>query len=318
MANLKNFIPAIRFGHTLGIGSLEGAGLFTFGNIWYVKSTTGSDTANDGKSVETPFATVSAANSAATANNGDKVIILQGHAETVTSSSLTLSKAGVEYICMGEGQDMPVFTFSAAAATITVSGASIRWNGGSFIANFADVAAAFTLGAAKDFILDGGRFTETSANLNWFNIVVTGATDNAADGLTVKNCNVLMLDALGKAFVSVLGNLNRLDLEDNFVDTASTADAAQFLTMSSKVCLGARILRNTLIALGASGTTVGIFATGSSTTSTGVMAFNLATSLDTTTELFDTATLDFAHFENYYTGVIAKSGYLVPVADSAA
>jgi len=318
MADVRNFIPAFKYGHYLPISNLQGAGIFTFGNIWFVKSTTGSDTANDGKSIDTPLATVDAAVGKCTANNGDKIVVLQGHAETVTSSSTTLDVAGIEIICLGEGQEMPVFTFSTAAATITVSANSVKWNGGSFIANFADVAGAFTIGAAKDFQLIGGRFTETSADLNWFNIVVTGATDNAADGLTVKNCYALMKDAAGKAFVSVLGNLDRLDLEDNFVDTASTADAAQFITMSSKVCLGARILRNTLIALGASGTTVGIFATGSSTTSTGVMAFNLATSLDTTTELFDTATLDFAHFENYYTGVIAKSGYLVPAADSAA
>jgi hypothetical protein len=114
-----------------------------------------------------------------------------------------------------------------------------------------------------------------------------------------------------------LGNLDGLYVADNHVDSAGTTDIGHFITMSSKVCLGARILRNILILLGATGHTVGIFMTGSSTTSTGVVAYNLVTSLDTTTELFDTATLDFAHFENYYTGTIATSGKLWPAVDAA-
>jgi hypothetical protein len=263
------------------------------------------------------MATVDGAMGKCTANNGDKIIVLQGHTETVTSSSTTLDVAGVEIICLGEGQDMPTFTFSTAAATINVGADSIKWNGGSFIANFADVAAPFTVGAAKDFKLNGARFTEAGTDLNWFNIVVTGATNNAADGLTVTNCYALAKDAAGKAFVSVLGNLDRLTLEDNFYDTAGTTDIGHFLTMSSKVCLGARIRRNVLIALGATDATVGVFATGSSTTSTGEMSDNKATSLDTTTELFDTAGLDFAHFNNLYTGTIAASGKVWPAADGA-
>ena len=62
--------------------------------------------------------------------------------------------------------------------------------------------------------------------------------------------------------------------------------------------------------------TVGLFATGSSTTSTGVMARNFCGSLDTTSELFDTAGLDFAHFENYHVGTIAKSGTILPAIES--
>ena len=48
------------------------------------------------------------------------------------------------------------------------------------------------------------------------------------------------------------------------------------------------------------------------------MAYNLIQSLDTTTELIVTAALDFAMFDNKYTGVQGASGYLLPAADSAA
>lgn len=289
-----------------------------YGNVFYVQSTTGSDTANSGTTPDKAYATLDKAISSCTANNEDVIIVLPGHAETVTAAGTNIDIAGIRIIGIGQGLKRPTFTFSAAAGTVNVSAANCSIENCHFIANFADVAAAFTLAAAKDFRIEKCTFADTSADLNYFNIVVTGATNNAADGLTVIGCSWINADASAKAFISVLGNLDRLTVSDNFVDTAATADAAQFITMSSKVCLGAQIMRNILIALGATGTTVGIFITGSSTTSTGVVAYNLVTSLDTTAELFDTATLDFAHFENYYTGVIAKSGYLVPAADSSA
>lgn len=273
---------------------------------------------NDPEGKERFFATVDAAIGACTANAGDTIFILPGHTETVTAASIALDVAGVRIIGLGHGLNRPTFTYGAAAATVTVSAANCGWENCHFIANFADVAAAFTLGAAKDFELKKCTFADAGADLNYFNIVVTGATDNAADGLTVIGNNWLNKDANSKAFISILGNCDRLYVTDNFVDSAGTTDIGHFITMGAEVCLGAQILRNILILLGATGHTVGIFMTGSSTTSTGVVAYNLVTSLDTTTELFDTATLDFAHFENYYTGVIAKSGYLVPAADSAA
>lgn len=261
-------------------------------------------------------ATIDAAIGACTAGAGDVIYVLPGHTETVTATSIAHDVSGVSVVGLGKGGLRPTFTFSTAAATITVTAANGSWSNCRFIANFADVAAAFTLGATStDFRVENCNFTETGTDLNWFNIIVTGSGNNDSDGLTAVGNYVLMKDAAGKAFCSVLGNLDRLCLTDNFVDTASTADAAQFCTMSSKVCLGAVISRNTLIVLGAAGTTVGIFITGSSTTSTGVVSYNLVTSLDTTTELLLTATLDFGLFENYYTGTINTSGKLWPVVD---
>ncbi len=290
--------------------------LFTTGTVRFVNSVTGSDN-NAGTDPAAPKATLQAAIDLCTANKGDKIIVMAGHAETVTSTSINLSKAGVSIICLGNGLERPTFTYGAAAATITVSAANCAFIGGHHIANFADVAAAFTVGAAKDFQLIRNSFVDAASNLNYLSIVVTGSTNNAADGLSVVGNTYWGLVATANAFVSVLGNLDRLLIADNFVDKAATNDAGQFLTMSSKVCLSARVTANTLILLGATGNLVGIFATGSSTTSTGVFSYNLVTSLDTTTELLDTATLDFAHFENYYTGTIALSGKLWPAADGA-
>lgn len=285
-----------------------------FGNDWYVNSAAASG--GDGRSASSALLTVQLAVNAASA--GDRIFVAPGHAETVTSSSLTLSKAGVTIICTGNGLNQPTFTFSTAAATINVTAANVTWVGGYFLANFLDVASAFTIAAAKDFRIDGALFNGGSAVLNFLSIVTTGATNNAADGLTVTNCVWVNLNTTPLAFVSVLGNLDRLLIAGNFVNSASTDNVGHFLTIAAMVILAARVYGNTLVVVGATNATVGIFLTGSSTTNTGIVADNRISSLDTTTELLFTTGTGLVFFDNYYTGVADKSGYILPAIDSAA
>jgi hypothetical protein len=153
--------------------------------------------------------------------------------------------------------------------------------------------------------------------MNFLNVFRTGAVANCADGLTIVGNTRISIDAAALAFVSILEATDRLLIANNFDNQSSAADIGHFITMGAFVCLGARILGNILNLNGDNNAqTVGVFATGSSTTSTGTIAYNLIGHLDSTTELFDTATLDFQHFLNYSTAVIAKSGYLLPAADS--
>ena len=124
--DLANYIPALKFKKAqLKNRDLEGAGIFTFGNIYYVSSVTGS-ASNDGTRPDKPMATVDQAISlaAVTANNDDVIILLPGHAETVTATSIALDMAGLRIIGMGKGHKRATFTFGAAAATITVTGAN--------------------------------------------------------------------------------------------------------------------------------------------------------------------------------------------------
>ena len=152
--------------------------------------------------------------------------------------------------------------------------------------------------------------------MNFFNCISTSAVANEADGLTIINNERISIDANVLAFVSILANINRLSVLYNFDNQASAADIGHFITMVTFVCLGTKIIGNILNLTGDNNAqSVGIFATGDSTTSTGVMAYNLAGSLDTTGELFDTATLDFQHFNNYHTGTIAKSGTILPAIE---
>jgi hypothetical protein len=261
--------------------------------------------------------TLPAAISACRAGRNDTIYVAPGFTLTVTSSNLNLNKAGITIIGLGNGLSRPTLTYSTAAATVTVSAANVAVRNFLHVANFLNVAAAYTIGAARDFRLEDSEFDDTSTILNFLSAVVTGATDNAADGLKVINCKYRGLATTENAFVSILGNLNRLELRENKVWKDATNDAGQFVTLSSKILLGTEISSNRLIIVGAAGATVGIFLTGSGTTSKGFVANNYVASLDTTTELIATAGTGLRFFENYYTGVADASGKLWPIVDVA-
>ena len=288
----------------------------TTGKYVFVSSGSGSN-GNDGASPDSPKATVAGALLACRAGKGDVIVCMPGHAETVTATSLNLNVAGVQVVCLGSGSAKPTFTYGAAAATITVSAANCAFRGAKMVANFLNVAAAFTVGAAVDFDCAENMFVDTSSILNFLSMVVTGSTDNAADGLSFRNNYVLGLATTDGAVVSILGNLNRLLVSGNFADKAATNNAGHMITLSSKVILGARIIGNQLVVVGATTATVGIFLTGSSTTNTGLLAYNLVSSLDTTSELIATAGTNLKFFENYYTGTADASGKLWPAVDAA-
>ena len=262
--------------------------------------------------------TVDAAISVCTTDAGDVILVMPGHAETVTATSIAHDVAGVSVIGMGNGLGRPTFTYGAAAATITISAANGLWKNCHFIGNFLDVAAAFTIGAGKDFTLENNTFVDNSASLGFLSIVVTGSTDNDADGLTVRGNYWQSLDVSPNAFISILAAEKRVMIEDNDVFMDATNDVGHFITLAAKIVTGIRIRRNRLIVVGSTGATVGIFLTGSGTTSKGVVYDNFISSLDTTTELIATVGTGLVFFRNEYTGVADKSGYILPAIDSAA
>lgn len=293
------------------------------GRVFFVKPADAADSARFNRehpayedNVAAVYTTVDAAISACTAAVGDTVYVCAGHTETVTATSVAFDVSGVSVIGLGNGLNRPTFTFGAAAATITVSAANCTWKNCHFIGNFLDVAAAFTIGAAKDFRLENNTFVDNTASLGFLSVVVTGATDNGADGLTVVGNYWRSLDVSPNAFVSILAAEVRLVINDNSVHMDATNDVGHFITLAAKIVSGVQILRNHLIVVGSTGAAVGIFLTGSGTTSTGVLAYNFAASLDATAELIMTASTGLRTLENYYQGVADKNAKLWPVVNA--
>src|SRR3954447_6326802 len=83
--------------------TLLGAGqLFTTGKVLYVSSL-GGNNINVGNDPAAPIATVAQAISQCRANKGDIIVILPGHTETVTATSINVNVAGVTIVGLGSG-----------------------------------------------------------------------------------------------------------------------------------------------------------------------------------------------------------------------
>lgn len=98
--------------------------LVVTGSVWWVSSITGSN-ANAGTQ-ELPFATLAQAITSSTTNNGDVIILLSGHTETITSA-ISVSKAVAIY-GVGSGSSAPNFIVNGNVDCIQMSAANSELN----------------------------------------------------------------------------------------------------------------------------------------------------------------------------------------------
>jgi len=96
------------------------------GTTYYVDSGSGSDS-NTGKSWAKALATLDAAINKCTANQGDTILIAEGHTETYTTTGAkaTFDVDGINVIGLGYGSDRPTFSFGHTGTTMTISGDNV-------------------------------------------------------------------------------------------------------------------------------------------------------------------------------------------------
>ena len=85
----------------------------TTGNIWFVDS--GAASGGNGLSPEGAVLTIDAAINLATAANGDIIVVMEGHAETIAGAAgVAQDVAGLTIVGLGRGRNRPVITFATA------------------------------------------------------------------------------------------------------------------------------------------------------------------------------------------------------------
>lgn len=292
--------------------------------FWLYNGTTlepgcvGGSDGNDGTFYR-PFSTLNGASGFCTANAGDVIYVKPGHAETIsTATALTLSKAGVAIIGLGTGDLRPKWTLdTVVGATINVTGANISFQNCQFVANFAAITACFTLTTAKFFLADSCSVRDTSAVLNFVKIISTSTTDNAADGLTLTNNEIISANTTAAiSLVAVAGNMARSTLAGNYYQALTVDTGAVIPISAGKLMTNALIDRNIFSLVQTTGVTTGILITTNGSTNSGMICRNLVQGLDATSEILVTASSGFIFSQNYYSGAADKSGYLLPAADS--
>lgn len=286
------------------------------GKVFYVDSVNGNAN-NNGRQPGKAMVTLAAAITAATANKVETIILLPGHAESIsTATALNLSKAGIEIIGLGDGNRRPIITLDTAnTATITVSANNIRISNVIFVANFLAIAALFTLTTATDFQLLNCEVRDTDATHNFIAIVVTDTTSNHADGLLIDGCTILLLATSGAVkLLSALGTNDRIKISNNYYTSLTTNAGAIIPIATGKILTNFRLLSNTFNVVNATGTGTGYILTTDGSTNTGFIDGNKDHALPTT-PLFCTASSGFTYGLNYHSDQADLAGYLVPAAD---
>jgi len=270
MSDLAQFLSPLRYGHKLALKNLQGAGLMTFGNIFFVNSVTGSDTANTGQDEVQPLATLDATIGKCTANNGDVIIMLPGHTEAVTSTSTTLDVAGVTIIGLGSGSMKPTLTFAATNSRINVTAANCTLQNLRLKAAVGDVVTAVlhATAAQNTRYLDIEFFA--TSTFNFINGYTLGAA-NISDGCRWERNYLRTADAGQLALAITAAAHNDLKYYDNYVVHAATA--AGLLTAGAADLLGLDVVRNH-VQTGQTDGTVGVLVITTSTASSGRIVEN--------------------------------------------
>lgn len=181
---------------------------YTTGDYFFVSSAVSgaTDSAGFGSSPESPFATIDFAIGQCTANNSDVILVMPGHADTVSAAAgIAADVAGATVQGIGVGTLQPMITLDTdAAADIDIDAANFTFRNIHFRANFADIVAAIDVNAT-DFTLDGCRFSEVATDMNAL-IWVQDAAAAASDRITIRNCRGIgLLDAANTHFVNFAG-----------------------------------------------------------------------------------------------------------------
>ena len=147
-----------------------------------------------------PFSTLTYAISQCTANRGDVIMVMPGHAENVaTAGAINVNVAGVAIVGLGTGTKRPKFSSTAAAATFVVSAADCSFYNLEFQANFADVAIGLDVSGVDGLSFENCYFTEAGSGLNYVDVVdlATGADD-----ISFKGCKFILGDVANDACIS--------------------------------------------------------------------------------------------------------------------
>lgn len=140
---------------SFGMPVIGSGGVMTTGNVFFVDS--GSVLAADGNDAtdpSVPTATIDGAVGKCTADNGDVIFVMPGHAENIsTGTSLVVDVAGVSIIGLGVGRNRPVLTYTVAAGTIEIDAANCRLSNVVLLTSVTAVVVGINVNA-DDFTID--------------------------------------------------------------------------------------------------------------------------------------------------------------------
>lgn len=168
------------------------------GDFWFVHSGTGAST-NSGRGKQFPFATVAQAITAATASQGDQIIVMPGHAESYTATDgFDVAKAGLRIIGLGVGSNRPTFTFADTDAQVNIGASSTHIENLRFVAGISAVVAGVQVETDVTDVTFNDCEWFWGGTTSW-DFVISLQLEAGNDRVTVDNCRFLAEPAVAGA-----------------------------------------------------------------------------------------------------------------------
>lgn len=231
-----------KFGqHNTDIAALSGGGNIGTGNTYYVDNGVGDDS-YVGTKPEWAFATLDAAfdSGNCTANNGDYVYCMPGHAETksTTGALFTADVEGVTIVCLGVGDDRAKFTLSHTGAKIDITADNVRFSGFYLDATGVDSVNTPINVSGEGCIVDGFfiRLSDTNGQADLG--ITIGIADGDANDLIIANGRISSPDAGAASAITFAKDMENViianmiiygDFSSNGIDVPSGGNAQENL-----------------------------------------------------------------------------------------
>jgi hypothetical protein len=304
--------------HSGGIPTAPGMPLI-LGNVYFVSSVTGSS-GNDGTK-DRPYLTVAQAIVNSTLN--DCIVVMPGHTETISSTvaggsslSFHIDSSHVNLTIWGVGNYdyMPTFT---QTAQIELKGANAYLHNLKFVAG----STALAIGAwidAKGVTIDGCRFEEVAATTLTFNEgIITSATANAADGLTITNNTFYMDSGKSSGAIIIAGAHHDLTINYNKIAGWFSSGGGPIYSDSTVAMKNIEVGWNMIANTQSTITNSDLGIKFDSKTGTGYIHNNYiiceASGVGPAEGVIVNATSTIGTFNNYVSGESGESGLLTPL-----
>lgn len=282
------------------------------GSTWYVDSAIAG---SDGSAPDNALATLDEAFAKCTANQGDTIVVLPNHSETITGAGgIAHDVAGVSVVGVGNGNQRPRFLMDAGTTvTYAISAADAYVGNLVFAAGHADIVACFDVTAVHAHI-DGCEFVDNTADENFKSAVHASGSANSADGLKVTSNRFMTPDAATLGFVLFDDDIEFAEISDNIIISEGTGLATIFTCATGKdvqrfVCMG-NFLSNK--------STSGNLAYSNDTASpnnSGIIAHNRIRHADVTGAHVLGVVGGCGMFDNLSVSTDALSGFVIPAID---
>ena len=195
----------------------------------FLDSTTGTDAGGNGVSPDAPVATLDYAVGLCTADQGDIIIAMPGHAEDVIAAAgIALDVEGITIIGLGVGDNRPTITFTTAdTADIDFDADNVAIKNFRFICDIDALAAALDVNNPYCSVEDC-EFIDlgTDNTLEWINVAATGDyfecinCTNRGTATAGNNAFISMAAATG---VKVIGLVSNGDFAAANIDMSAAA-----------------------------------------------------------------------------------------------